>query len=140
MRFELFSWYFSMPGALCSIRLTTEFHLTISLTETLLLTGFELFLWQFKHVKGLILYPFSPRAIQSTMNFSIFMLLKLLAKILASAYDFGVNIVMLINITITINKTHNIYDLISAASTYDFVNIAMVIKHFHDLLMNYSCY
>ena len=73
------------------------------------------------------------------MNFSIFMLLKLLAKILASAYDFGVNIVMLINITITINKTHNIYDLISAASTYDFVNIAMVIKHFHDLLMNYYC-
>ena len=67
------------------------------------------------------------------------MLLKLLAKILASAYDFGVNIVMLINITITINKTHNIYDLISAASTYDFVNIAMVIKHFHDLLMNYYC-
>ena len=45
---------------------------------------------------------------------------------------------MLINITITINKTHNIYDLIYAASTYDFVNIVMVIKHFHDLLMNYS--
>ena len=73
------------------------------------------------------------------MNLSIFMLLKLLAKILASAYDFGVNIVMLINITITINKTHSIYDLISAASTYDFVNIAMVIKHLHDLLMNYYC-
>ena len=45
---------------------------------------------------------------------------------------------MLINITITINKTHNIYDLIYAGSTYDFVNIVMVIKHFHDVLMNYS--
>ena len=66
--------------------------------------------------------------------------LKPLGKILASAYDFGVNVVMLINITITINKTHNIYDLIYAASTYDFVNIVMVIKHFHDLLVNYSCY
>ena len=30
----------------------------------------------------------------------------------------GVNIVMLMNITITIDKTHNIYDLIYAASTY----------------------
>ena len=66
------------------------------------------------------------------------MALKHLAKILASAYDFAVNIVMLINITITINKTHNIYDLIYAGSTYDFVNIVMVIKHFHDVLMNYS--
>ena len=66
--------------------------------------------------------------------------LKPLGKILASAYDFGVNVVVLINITITINKTHNIYDLIYAASTYDFVNIVMVIKHFHDLLVNYSCY
>ena len=47
---------------------------------------------------------------------------------------------MLINITITINKTHNIYDLIYAASTYNFANIAMVIKHFNDLFMNYSCY
>ena len=44
--------------------------------------------------------------------------LKPLAKILAGAYDFGVNIVMLMNITITIDKTHNIYDLIYAASTY----------------------
>ena len=46
------------------------------------------------------------------------MALKPLAKILAGAYDFGVNIVMLMNITITIDKTHNIYDLIYAASTY----------------------
>ena len=30
----------------------------------------------------------------------------------------GVNIVRLMNITITIDKTHNIYDLIYAASTY----------------------
>ena len=30
----------------------------------------------------------------------------------------GVNVVMLMNITITIDKTHNIYDLIYAASTY----------------------
>ena len=44
--------------------------------------------------------------------------LKPLAKILAGAYDFGVNIVMLINITTTIDKTLNIYDLIYAASTY----------------------
>ena len=88
-----------------------------------------------------MLYPFSHRATQSAINFLIFIPLKLLAKILASAYDFAINIVMLINITITINKTHNIHDSIYAASTYDFpVNIAMVIKHFHDLLINYSCY
>ena len=43
--------------------------------------------------------------------------LKPLAKILAGAYDFGVNIVMLINITTTIDKILNIYDLIYAAST-----------------------
>ena len=30
----------------------------------------------------------------------------------------NVNIVMLINITTTIDKTHNIYDLIYAANTY----------------------
>ena len=35
------------------------------------------------------------------------MLLKPLAKILTGAYDFGVNIVMLINITTTIDKTYN---------------------------------
>ena len=46
----------------------------------------------------------------------------------------NVNIVMLINITTTIDKTHNIY----AASTY--MILAMVINYFHDLLMNYSCY
>ena len=44
--------------------------------------------------------------------------LKPLAKILAGAYNFGVNIVMLINITATTDKTHNIYDLIYAVSTY----------------------
>ena len=44
--------------------------------------------------------------------------LKPLAKILAGAYDFGVKIVTLMNITITIDKTQNIYDLIHAASTY----------------------
>ena len=60
---------------------------------------------------------------------------------MASAYDFAVYIIMLINITITINKTHNVHDSIYAASTYDFaVNIFVVIKHVHDLLMNYSWY
>ena len=44
--------------------------------------------------------------------------LKPLAKILAGAYDFGVNIVMLMNITITIDKAQNSYDLIYPASTY----------------------
>ena len=44
--------------------------------------------------------------------------LKPLLKILAGTYDFGVKIVMLMNITITIDKTHKIYDLIYAASTY----------------------
>ena len=44
--------------------------------------------------------------------------LKPLPNILAGAYDFGVKIVMLMNITITIDKTHEIYDLIYAASTY----------------------
>ena len=38
------------------------------------------------------------------------MALKPLANILAGAYDLGVNIVMLINITTTIDKTHKIYD------------------------------
>ena len=57
------------------------------------------------------------------------MSLKLLAKILASAYDFAVNIVMLINITITINKTQNIHDLIYSVSTCNFaVNIVMVMN------------
>ena len=92
--------------------------MTISLTENMLLTGFQLFSRQVKHVKGLIIYPFSRRAAQPTINFLIFMPLKPLAKILAGAYDFGVNIVMLINITTTIDKTLNIYDLIYAASTY----------------------
>ena len=55
-----------------------------------------------------MLYPFSHRATQFAINFLIFIPLKLLAQILASAYDFAVNIVMLINTTN--NKTHNIYD------------------------------
>ena len=50
--------------------------------------------------------------------------------------------ILLLNITIIIiDKTHNIYDLIYAASTYMvLVNIVMVIEDFHDLFMNYSCY
>ena len=97
--------------------------------NNLLLTGFELFSQQVKHVKSLMLYLFCHRDIQCFTNFLIFIPLKLLPKILASAYDFAVNIVMLINITITINKTHNIHDSIYAASTYDFaVNIVMVIN------------
>ena len=47
----------------------------------------------------------------------MFIPLKLLAKILASAYDFAMNIVVMF-INITINKTHNIHDSIYAASTY----------------------
>ena len=46
----------------------------------------------------------------------------------------NVNIVMLINITTTIDKTNNIY----AASIH--MIFVMVIKYFHDLLINYSCY
>ena len=49
------------------------------------------------------------------------MFLNLLAEILASTYDFAVNIVMVINITI--NKTLNIYDsvkkIIYSPSTND---------------------
>ena len=55
-----------------------------------------------------MLYPFSHRATLHAINFLIFIPLKLLAKILASAYNFAVDIVMLINITV--NKTHNIDD------------------------------
>ena len=49
---------------------------------------------------------------------------------------------LLLNITITIDKTQYLWlDLIYAASTYMIlVNIVMVIKHFYDLLMDYSCY
>ena len=69
---------------------------------------------------------------------------------MVSAYDFAINIVMLINVTI--NKTLNIHDLVKkiiyAASTYDFaVNIVMVINitlnktfNIYDLHKNYSCY
>ena len=74
----------------------------------LLLTGFEPFSRQIKHVKSLMLFTFSHRATQFAINVLAFIPLKLLAKILSSAYDFAVNIVMLINITI--NKTHNIRD------------------------------
>ena len=69
---------------------------------------FEPFSRQAKHVKSLMLYPFSHRATQSAIKFLVFIPLKLLAKILASAYDLAVNIVMLINITN--DKTHNIHD------------------------------
>ena len=49
--------------------------------------------------------------------------------------------IAIIIIIIIVEKAHNIYDLIYAASTYMIlVNIVMVIKHFHDLLMNYLCY
>ena len=48
------------------------------------------------------------RETQSAINFLIFIPLKILVKMLASAYDFAVDIAMLINITI--NKTHDIYD------------------------------
>ena len=51
-----------------------------------------------------MLFTFSHRATQFAINVLAFIPLKLLAKILSSAYDFAVNIV------ITINKTHNIRD------------------------------
>ena len=86
--------------------------------NNLLFTRFELSSSQVKHIKSLMFYPFSHRAIQSTLNFLIVIRLKLLAKILGSAYDFAVNIVMSINITN--NKTHDIHDSIHAAITYDF--------------------
>ena len=69
---------------------------------------------------------------------------------MASAYDFAVNIVTVINITI--NKIHNIHDSVKkimyAASTCDFaVNIVTVIYitinktySIHGLLKNYLCY
>ena len=77
--------------------------------NNLLLTGFEPFSRQVKNVKSIVLYPFSHRATQSAINFLIFIPITLPAKILAGAYDFAVNIVMLINI---INKTHNIHDTV----------------------------
>ena len=66
------------------------------------------------HVKDLC---FISLVIQSTINFLMLIPLKLLAKILASAYDFAMNIVVMF-INITINKTHNIHDSVYAASTY----------------------
>ena len=76
----------------------------------LFFTGFEPFSGQVKYVKSLLLYPFSHRATQSAIIVLLFIPLKLLAKLLASANDVAVNIVMLINITI--NKTLNIHDLV----------------------------
>ena len=55
-----------------------------------------------------MLYPFSHRAIQSVIKVLVFIPLKLPGKTLASAYDFAVNIAMLINITN--NKTYNIHE------------------------------
>ena len=68
-----------------------------------------------------MLYRFSDGATPSAINFLVFIALKILAKILASTYDFAVNIVMLINITF--NKTHNIYDLVKKL----FMQIALMI-------------
>ena len=70
--------------------------------------GFEHSSRQVKHVKSLVLYLFSYGTTQPAINFLTFIPLKLLAKILAYAFDFAVNIVTLINIAI--NKTHNIHD------------------------------
>ena len=111
------------------VLLYRDFHPTVGFTENLFLKRFELSSQQVKCADSLIFYPFSHATTLATINFLIFIPLKLPAKILASTYDFAVNIVMLINITITINKTHNIHDLIYAASAYDSVNIIMVIKH-----------
>ena len=68
-----------------------------------------------------MIYPFSHGATQSAINFLVFIPLKLLAKILASTYDFAVNIIMLINTTI--NKTHNIYDSVKKL----FMQLALMI-------------
>ena len=76
--------------------------------NNLFLTGFGHSSRQVKHVKSLTLYLLSHGATQPAINFLFFIPLKLLAKILAYAYDFAVNIVTLINIAI--NKTHNIHD------------------------------
>ena len=51
--------------------------------------GFEPFWRQGKHVKSLMLYPFSHRATQSATSFLVFIALKLLSKILAGTYDFA---------------------------------------------------
>ena len=77
-------------------------------SDNLLLTGLEIFPRQVKHVKNLMVYPFSHGATQSAVILVIFIPLKLLAKTLPSPYDFAENIVMLIGITIS--KRHNIYD------------------------------
>ena len=75
--------------------------------NNLLLTGSEIFSRQVKHIKILMPYLFSHT---DYVEFFNFFTLKLLAKTLASAYDFAVKIVMLINITK--NKTHNIHGLV----------------------------
>ena len=77
------------------------------LVNNLLLTGSEIFSRQVKHIKILMPYLFSHT---DYVEFFNFFTLKLLAKTLASAYDFAVKIVMLINITN--NKTHNIHGLV----------------------------
>ena len=76
-------------------------------------------------------YLFSHRVTQSMIKFFSLYALKLLLNVMANAYDFAVNIVMLINYTI--NKALNIHDslkkIIYAASAYDFtVNIVTVIN------------
>ena len=94
-------------------------------------------------------YLFSHRVTQSMIKFFSLYALKLLLNVMANAYDFAVNIVMLINYTI--NKALNIHDslkkIIYTASAYDFtVNIVTVIcninKTFgiHDFLKHYSYY
>ena len=55
------------------------------------------------------------------INFLVFIPIKILAKILTSVYDFDVDIVMLINITI--NKTHNIHDSVKKL----FIQLALMI-------------
>ena len=77
-------------------------------SNNLFLRGFEPFSQQAKHAKRLMLYPFSHRAMQSAIKVLVFIPLKLPGKTLASAYDFTVNIFVLINITN--NKTHNIHE------------------------------
>ena len=60
-------------------------------------------------------------ATHPAINFLVLIPIKILAKILASTYDFAVDIVMLINITI--NKIHNIHDSIKKL----FIQLALMI-------------
>ena len=68
-----------------------------------------------------MLYPFSHGATQFAINLLMFTPLKFLPKILVRAYDFAVNIVMLINITK--NKTHNVHDSVKKL----FMQLALLI-------------